>query len=345
MDDLRSSSSLLAGLLSFEAAARLGSFSRAAEALEVSQPAVSLRIRQLERRLGAQLFVRKGRGVALTTDGLGLWREVKLGLDQVRGAVTTLQRRKSRRDSVTVAVSSAFASYWLLPRVRAFQDMHPSIELRVLTSDHPVDLVAERIPLAVRHGDGRWAEYDTWPVAREVVFPVCAPRYLEQHGPVRSVETLAKHRLIDLHERRFRHLAWADWLREAGVRSDRVSNRLDFTDYALVVKAALAGDGIALGWQHLVGDLLLEGQLVAPVPRAVETGNGYWLIAPRAMPATTAALGFRDWLLAEAHAAERQYTAWRQANLPADAAPPTAPRRRGPTFSAPHPGRAKRRSG
>lgn len=336
MPDLRASASLLADLLSFEAAARLGSFSRAAEALEVSQPAVSLRIRQLERRLGTQLFVRKGRGVALTTDGLGLWREVKLGLDQVRGAVTTLQRRKSRRDSVTVAVSSAFASYWLLPRVRGFQDMNPSIELRVLTSDHPVDLVAEQIPLAVRHGDGNWAEYDTSPLFREIVFPVCAPLYLERQGPVRSIEHLVKHKLIDLHERRFRHLAWTDWLREIGVRSDRVANRLDFTDYALVVKAALAGDGIALGWQHLVGDLLLEGQLVAPTTQMVVTGDSYWLMAPRAMPATTAALRFRDWLIAEAQAAERQYAAWRRDHMPAESVSPKAQGRR------PRPSRPKR---
>ncbi len=311
MPELRSASSLLADLLSFEAAARLGSFSRAADALEVSQPAVSLRIRQLERRLGARLFARRGRGVTLTTEGLRLWRDVQSGLDQVRAGVTAIQRRRTRRDSVTIAVSSAFASYWLLPRMRQFQDKYPSIDLRVLTADHQLDLRSEGIPLAVRHGDGHWPEYDSWPVAPELVFPVCAPRYLEQHGPVRSLEHLAKHRLIDLHEHRLRHHGWSDWLRAAGAGVERVPNRLDFTDYALVVKAALAGDGIALGWQHLVGDLLLDGQLVAPVDRMVATGNGYWIIAPRGATSNIATTRLRDWLLAEAAAAERLYAGWR----------------------------------
>jgi DNA-binding transcriptional LysR family regulator len=80
------------------------------------------------------------------------------------------------------------------------------------------------------------------------------------------------------------------------------------------VKAALAGDGIALGWQHLVGDLLLDGQLVAPVPHMVVTGNNYWAIKPRATRATAAVTRLRDWLLGEAQASERLYADWRRRN-------------------------------
>jgi DNA-binding transcriptional LysR family regulator len=314
MVELRDASSLLADLLSFEAAARLGSFSRAAEALGVSQPAVSLRVRQLEKRLGAQLFARRGRGVTLTTDGLSLWREVQSGLDQLLAAVSAIQRRRKRRDSLAIAVSSAFASYWLLPRMRGFQEKFPAIDLRILTADHPLDLAAEGIPLAVRYGDGSWTEYESWKLAREIIVPVCSPQYLQRHGSVRSLAHLAKHRLIDLHERRFRHLGWREWLGAAGTPTDRVSNRLDFTDYALVVKAALAGDGIALGWQHLVGDLLLDGQLVAPVPSMVVTGNSYWVIAPRGGRPSRAVNRLRDWLLSEAQASERLYAGWRRRN-------------------------------
>jgi DNA-binding transcriptional LysR family regulator len=314
MTELRDASTLLADLVSFEAAARLGSFSRAAEALGVSQPAVSLRVRQLEKRLGAQLFTRRGRGVSLTTDGMSLSREVQAGLDQLLAAVGTIQRRRKRRDTLSIAVSSAFASYWLLPRMRSFQEKFPTIDLRVLTADHPLDLAAEGIPLAVRYGDGSWTEYDSWKLAPEIILPVCSPHYLKRHGAVRSVAHLAKHRLIDLHERRFRHLGWHEWLAAAGAPTERVSNRLDFTDYALVVKAALAGDGIALGWQHLVGDLLLDGQLVAAVPHMVVTGNSYWVIKPRATRSTAAVKRLSDWLLGEAQASERLYADWRRQN-------------------------------
>jgi DNA-binding transcriptional LysR family regulator len=314
MTDLRDTSSLLADLLSFEASARLGSFSRAADALGVSQPAVSLRVRQLETRLGSQLFSRGGRGVTLTTDGFALWREAQAGLEQVLGAVSAIQHRRQRRDSLAIATSSAFASYWLLPRMRGFQDKFPTIDLRVLTADQPLDLVEEGIPLAVRYGDGTWPEYDSWKLAREIIVPVCSPLYLERHGLVRSVEHLSKHRLIDLHERRFRHLGWRDWLGIAGAPVKQISNRLDFTDYALVVKAALAGDGIALGWQHLVGDLLLEGQLVAAVPSMVVTSNSYWVVTPRGGRPSKAVQRLRDWLLREGETAEQNYARWRRRN-------------------------------
>ena len=168
----------------------------------------------------------------------------------------------------------------------------------------------------IRHfyGDGSWTEYDSWKLAPEIIMPVCSPQYLKRHGPVRSVAHLPKHHLIDLHKRRFRHLGWRDWLSAAGAPTERVSNRLDFTDYALVVKAALAGDGIALGWQHLVGDLLLDGQLVAPAPQMVVTGNSYWVITPRGMRSTTAVTRLREWLLNEAQASERLYAGWRRRN-------------------------------
>lgn len=119
------------------------------------------------------------------------------------------------------------------------------------------------------------------------------------------MDDLARHRLIELHERHRRHLTWGDWFREVGVQSRRAAKRLDFSDYALVLKAALAGDGIALGWEHLVGDLLADGHLVAPVPNTVVTGSAYWLIAPRAWRPTTATARFREWLLAESRSSER----------------------------------------
>ena len=299
MKDLRSATSHFAELIAFEAAARLGSFTRAADELDVSQPAISLRIRALEKRLAASLFAREGRGVTLTSDGLRLWQEVKSGFDRIEEGVAAVERRQALRNTVTVVVSSAFASYWLLPRIRRFQESHPTIELRVLTSDRTLDLVAEQIPLAVRHGDGSWPEYNAWPLAREAVFPVCAPRYLKANGSIATAGELTRHRLIDFHERHRRHVTWDDWFREADIRIGRGINRLDFSDYALVLKAALAGEGVALGWEHLVTDLLAEGHLVAPKVPVMTTGRSYWVVTPKVMPESKGVIRLRDWLLAE----------------------------------------------
>jgi DNA-binding transcriptional LysR family regulator len=303
MRDLRSATSRIGELIAFEAAARLGNFTRAADALDVSQPAVSLRVRALEKRLATSLFAREGRGVTLTADGLRLWQEIKAGFDRINEAVAAVERRPARHDTVTIVVSSAFASYWLLPRIRRFQAQHPTVELRVLTSDRAVDLAAERIPLAIRHGDGTWPDHKAWPIAREAVFPVCSPRYLKSHGSIAAPGDLVKHQLIGFHERHRRHLTWEDWFREAQIRPRRRINLLEFNDYALVLKAALSGEGIALGWEHLVGDLIAEGHLVVPKAPIVTTGMSYWLIAPNDMPETSGVLRLREWLLAEAIAA------------------------------------------
>jgi LysR family glycine cleavage system transcriptional activator len=306
MRDLRSATSRIGELIAFEAAARLGSFTRAADALDVSQPAVSLRVRTLEKRLATSLFAREGRGVTLTADGLRLWQEIKVGFDRINEAVAAVERRPARHDTVTIVVSSAFASYWLLPRIRHFQTRHPTVELRVLTSDRSVDLAAERIPLAIRHGDGIWPDHKAWPIAREAVFPVCSPRYLKNHGSIAAPGDLVKHQLIGFHERHRRHLTWEDWFREAQVRPRRRINLLEFNDYALVLKAALSGEGIALGWEHLVGDLIAEGHLVVPKAPLVTTGMSYWLIAPNDMPETSGVVRLREWLLAEAMAIEQR---------------------------------------
>jgi DNA-binding transcriptional LysR family regulator len=283
----------------FEAAGRLGSFSRAADELGVTQPAVSQRIRQLESRVGASLFVRRGRGVSLSADGLRLWLEIKAGADRIEAAIATLERRVESDTIVTLAVSNGFASLWLLPRLGRFRLTHPSIELRVATIERPEEVVEERMPLCVRRGDGDWPGQQRWMIAPEIVYPVCSPRYLEAGRPIADAADLAHHRLIHLHEKRRQHLTWADWFKAMNLPASEITAGFDFNDYSLVIRTALAGEGVALGWDHLVGDLLASRELVAPVPGAVATGQAYWLIAPSFSALSSAAIRVRDWVLAE----------------------------------------------
>jgi DNA-binding transcriptional LysR family regulator len=297
---------LSADLGAFEAASRLGSFTRAADELGISQPAISQRVRRLELRVGAALFVRRGRGVSLSADGMRLWLEVRAGLTRIEAAIAVLERGIESDNIVTLAVSNGFANLWLLPRLGRFRRDHPSIELRVVALERPEDVGAERMPLWIRRGDGHWSGQECWMLAPEIVYPVCSPGYIEAHQPIVDAGDLARHRLIHLHETHRAHVTWADWFKAMNLPASEMPAGFDFNDYALAIRTAVAGEGVALGWDHLVGDLLASGELVAPVPRPVATGLAYWLVASRASTLSAAAIRVRDWVRAEvARARER----------------------------------------
>jgi DNA-binding transcriptional LysR family regulator len=291
-------------LNAFEAAARLSSFTRAADELEITQPAVSQRVRRLESRLGASLFIRRGRGVSLSTDGMQLWLEVKAGMDRIEAAIAFLERRNESDNVVTLAVSNAFANLWLLPRLGRFREGYPSIELRVVAIERPEDLAAERMPLCIRLGEGSWPGHECWMLAPEIIYPVCSPRYVEMR-PIVDAADLARHRLIHLHETHRHHVTWGDWFKAMNLPPAELPAGFDFNDYALAIRTALAGEGVALGWDNLVRDLLASRELVAPVTRSLTTGSAYWLVTPRASHLSSAAIRVRDWVLAEVAEAQR----------------------------------------
>src|SRR5260221_14462527 len=110
---------------------------------------------------------------------------------------------------------------------------------------------------------------------------VSSLRYIEAHRPIDEAGDLARPRLIHLHETHRAHVTWADWFKAMNLPGSEMPAGFDFNDYALAIRTAIAGEGVALGWDHLVGDLLASGELVVPLPRPVTTGSAYWLRAPR----------------------------------------------------------------
>jgi DNA-binding transcriptional LysR family regulator len=197
-----------------------------------------------------------------------LWLEVRAGLARIEAAIAALERRIESDNIVTLAVSNGFANLWLLPRLGRFRRDHPSIELRVVALERPEDVGAERMPLWIRRGDGNWPGQECWMLAPEIVYPVCSPRYIAAHRAIVDAGDLARHRLIHLHETHRAHVTWADWFKAMNLPPSEMPAGFDFNDYALAIRTAVAGEGVALGWDHLVGDLLASGELVAPVPRA-----------------------------------------------------------------------------
>ncbi|MCG8354603.1 MAG: LysR substrate-binding domain-containing protein [Kiloniellales bacterium] len=286
-------------LFIFEAAARRGSFTRAAAELGMSQAAVSYAIKQLEASLGVRLFLRRHRLVTLTEAGERFYHDVAIGLSYIRRSAESLGRLRGH-DNVTLSISTAFASHWMLPRLVAFRAALPEIDLRLQTTDKDVDLVAEGIPLGVRQGRGDWSAYDSALLAEEVISAVASPAYLRAAGRPASAAELLRHKLIHLEEPFREASGWSDWFAARGLAYRDDGEGLRLNDHALVVQAAMEGQGIALGWRHLTDRLLEAGLLEQAAEGTLETGAGFFVVWPKGARLSADAEKVRDWLLAQA---------------------------------------------
>lgn len=305
MSELRRLIPSPSSLIAFEAAARLQSFTRAAEELELSQPAISHSVRQLEDKLGTKLFERGARSVALTPEGQWFYASVSKGLGHIVQAALHLKRTHGLSAQVTISVSTAFASQWLLPRIARFRGDHPEIDLRFQTTDRDVNLVAEGISIGVRQGSGNWPNYHAWRFAEEVVYAVCSPSYRTRRGPWTGPADLLDETLIHLEEPYRECLQWSDWFDQFGRDYETPAHGLRLNDYALVLQAALEGEGIALGWRHLVQHLLRDNGLVLAVPDHYQSSDAFYIVTPRAWPLSDATRTLRDWMLEESTGNQR----------------------------------------
>lgn len=283
-------------LMVFETCARELSFTRAARELNVQQPAVSATIRQLEDRLGTALFLRSHRKVSLTSAGERLFADVTRAFDQLDHSATAI-RQVSRGTYVTLNASTAFNNYWMMPRLAELQARHPGIDLRLQSSDREPDIDAENISLAVRRGDGNWPGCDSALIAPEVIYPVAAPRVLGGAVTLKVVPGLLHQRLIHLEEPVRERPRWQDWFRHHGIRTPVPEAGLRLNDYALVLQAAMAGEGFAFGWKHLTDRLIDQGLLAGRKDWAWPTGKGFYLVWSTSRPLGPAAAQVRDWML------------------------------------------------
>lgn len=298
MQSLRSLLPSPGALIVFEAAGRLASFTRAAEELAMTQAAVSFAIRNLERDLGVPLFTRRHRSIALTEAGERFYADVSLGLTHIRKSAEELKAQGSDRH-VTLSASTAFASYWMLPRLARLRADLPGIDLRIQTSDRNVDLRREGLPLGIRTGrSGDWPGCDDALLVAEEVTAIVAPAYVEANGtPSDAADIAAHHRLIHLEEPFRPTLDWEDWFKGLGVDPPSRAKGLLINDYVLVVQAVLSGQGIALGWRHLTDPMVEQGMLVSVGDHVHRTGQGFHVVWPNDRPIGDNAARVRDWLL------------------------------------------------
>jgi LysR family glycine cleavage system transcriptional activator len=267
-------------LRGFEAAARHLNFTRAADELFITQSAVSRQIKALEERLGIPLFVRQAKGLRLTEAGAQLYHAVSSALRQVNVAMDGLSRR-TRSSLVTVTSTLSFCSLWLIPRLGQFHKAYPAVEVRIAANDRVLNLERERIDISVRYcPQNAMPKGATW-LFDEQLLPVCSPALLDLPGrPLREPTDLVHHMLLHLDDldNPAPWLTWRNWLEAAGVASLRPAGSLTFNYFDQMIRAALAGHGVALGRTVLVQDLVQDGSLVAPFVRRVGTDRGYCLV-------------------------------------------------------------------
>ncbi|MEX0364698.1 MAG: LysR substrate-binding domain-containing protein [Ruegeria sp.] len=286
-------------LIIFEAAARSKSFTRAAEELSIQQPSVSAAIKQLESALGVHLFVRRHRSVTLTEAGQRLFATASRALNDIEHCAAEIRHTPKDRH-VTLNSSTAFSYYWMMPRVHDLRQKHPDIDLRMQISDREPDLDEENISLAIRLGDGNWPGYDAALIANEVIYPVASPQVMHSARNLRSVPNLLHERLIHLEEPIRARPSWRQWFEHHGITNSEVSAGLKLNDYALVLQAAMNGEGFSFGWHHVVRSLIAKGQLAARQEWAWRTGKGFYLVWSKTRVLSEDAVSVREWVLDQA---------------------------------------------
>ncbi|WP_315722186.1 MULTISPECIES: transcriptional regulator GcvA [unclassified Bradyrhizobium] len=284
----------LNGLRAFEAAARHLSFTRAASELNVTQTAISHQIKRLEDELGIRLFVRQNRSLALTPQARDYLPLVRAAFDDLRLATERLVRKDNAK-VLTVSTIASLAAKWLLPRLTAFQEAHPGIDVRITTSTGLVDFRKDDVDAAIRYGRGHWPGVRAeWLMADEL-FPVCSPALLQGDKPLRCPEDLAHHTLLQASGGYDDD--WRLWLTAAGlpVELSRQS-RLSFDLSLMTVQAAIDGLGVAIGRTAYVQDDIAKGRLVVPFKMALPSDAGFYLVMPEGRTDPPKLKAFRQWL-------------------------------------------------
>lgn len=287
----------LAAVRVFEAAARHQNFTRAAEELGMTQAAVSYQIRLLEDRVGAPLFLRQPRQVVLTAIGQRLAGPVGKALH----AIGTVFRDICEENQTVLTISSlqTMAITWLSPRLAQFQMENPQFAVRVRTSQHLVDFTTEAVDLAVRYGPGSWPG-----VTAEKLFdchyaPLCSPD-LRERLQLREPGDLLRAPLLSADEG-----AWKDWFADLGLDMPRPGGRsMSLEMQAMSVQAAMRGHGVAMAVPELFAYDIAAGRLVYAVEHAVRDEWAYWIVYPTERQRERKIRLFRDWILAEARAAQ-----------------------------------------
>ncbi|MCI1043347.1 MULTISPECIES: LysR family transcriptional regulator [Caballeronia] len=280
----------LNALRAFEASARHLSFTRAAQELNVTQAAVSQQVRALEERLGTPLFRRVPRGLSVTDEGRALLPVLSDAFGRIEAVLKQFEGGHFH-EVLTVGVVGTFAVGWLMPRMKAFRETHPFVELRLFTHNNLVDPASEGLDFAIRFGAGVWPATHNALLLDAPLAALCAPdiaRRLYTPSDLVNEVLLRSYRADD----------WSDWFDAAGLDAWTMNGPV-FDSSRLMVEAAVQGAGVALAPPRMFVRELQAGLLVRPFDVEVRTGS-YWLTWLKSRRLSHGMKLFRDWIVREA---------------------------------------------
>ena len=282
-------------LRAFDAAARTGSLTRAAESLHVTHGAISHQIKALEEAFGVKLVERSGRGIRLTDEGERFAARLRGALTEISDAVREIADRSNPRQ-LRLSTLPSFAARWLLPRIARFMKAHPDIDLEIRSSNGLVDFRRENVDVAIRHGAGQWPGVIAEHLLDEASFPVCSPRLAKGKLPQRPAD-LARFTLL-----RGEGEQWRPWFEAAGLDWPEPTRGPLYSDSSHMLQAAIEGQGIAIARSSLLGDDLRNGVLVKLFDIVVPLPRKYYLVYPPRMKDSPKLDAFRKWLKRELNA-------------------------------------------
>lgn len=280
-------------LASFEVAARLGSISRTADALNLTQSAVSRQIAHLEEWLGESLFDRAGRRISLNACGQSYLADIAPALAQIRRATRPFVHPPESR-VISLATLPSFGMRWLAPRLPRLTKLHGDMVVNISAQADIFDLEREGFDAAIHVGD------ESWPGAiHDLLFHECAVPVVAPHiaDCIRDPEDFLSVPLLVQSERRD---AWERWFALAGVDADVPKPQATFSHFLMLAQSVAAGAGAALLPTFLIQDELTSGALVSPIDLPFDEGRSYYLVWPKGKAENPALSAFRSWILDEA---------------------------------------------
>lgn len=272
----RSSSDLCAFML----VCRYGKLSAAAQAMQLSQPSLSQRIRNLESTLGKQLFARHSSGVDLTHDGRELLRLLGQPLEQ---AATRFEQflTDSGTERIVISVDHAFGAFWLLPRLPRLREECGSTDICIVSSQDPRQGASPETDICIFMARPAEVESESICLLHEQVSAVCTPEFLADNQDLQQPEDLLRD------TSRLLHLAspagscpwldWTQWLQLQHIDCHQLPTEIVFNSYEMVINSARRSQGVALGWHGLIDDLLATEDLVTVFADPVSTDSGYYM--------------------------------------------------------------------
>ena len=268
----------------FDAAARLMNFSKAGRELNVTQAAVSRRIKLLENHLGRPLFERRGRNLALTVDGERLFQRIRASLEYLEESLEPF--RSNSPATISIAASGSISHLWLGQRLKDFAKQAPDVTIRLTTTDSPAQLAAETNDIVILYSTGEHPRWHLTLLLPEELTPVASPDYLRQRGleaASLSTDEIAGLDLIDYERFNAHWISYRQWFARLPSPPSKkpAQPRLSFSTYSMAVAAAIDGDGVALGSVAMLARQIERGELVPLGRDTVRSGYGYYLGLPR----------------------------------------------------------------